>query len=238
VSTRHAPLLRGESEPVRAPLAVLVLPRDGTVPAATRALLVAHPDVDLVEPGREVAREGGHLVRHPDVVVLSLDARAADAGPRVVTAVAQWRPVPLLVVTESEDRACNRRLVRAGARGVVTLARQSDHLARALHRIHEHEIWLARSCMSALIDEMVADDHPAPVHLTTREPLEELTGREREVVALIAHGMHNKAIASALGISDHTVRHHLTAIFSKLHVADRLELAVYAFRHHAPGTVD
>ena len=238
MTTRHATLFRADSPPVEVPLAVLILPRDGAVPAATRALLVSNPGIHVLEPGHRADREGGQLRQHPDVVVLPLDARAAGAERHVATSVAQWRPVPLLVVTECEDRACNRRLVRAGARGVVTSTRQSDHLARALQCIHAHEIWLARSCMSALIDEMVADDHPAPAHLRTREPLDELTDREREVVALIAHGMHNKAIASELGISDHTVRHHLTAIFSKLRVADRLELAVYAFRHHAAGTAD
>jgi DNA-binding NarL/FixJ family response regulator len=58
-----------------------------------------------------------------------------------------------------------------------------------------------------------------------------LSGREREVVALVAEGLRNRQIANRLLISESTVRHHLTSIFSKLEVQDRLELTVYAFRH-------
>jgi DNA-binding NarL/FixJ family response regulator len=55
------------------------------------------------------------------------------------------------------------------------------------------------------------------------------------VVALIAEGLHNRAIAQQLGITENTVRHHLTAVYGKLGVADRLELAVHALRQRAAG---
>ena len=58
-----------------------------------------------------------------------------------------------------------------------------------------------------------------------------LTAREREVIALIGAGLRNKQIAAQLFISEVTVRHHLTSIFSKLAVADRLELAMYAYQY-------
>jgi DNA-binding NarL/FixJ family response regulator len=58
-----------------------------------------------------------------------------------------------------------------------------------------------------------------------------LTDREREVIALIAEGLKNKQIGQRLFISETTVTHHLSSIFSKLDVSDRLELIIYAFRH-------
>jgi DNA-binding NarL/FixJ family response regulator len=58
-----------------------------------------------------------------------------------------------------------------------------------------------------------------------------LTEREREVITLVGKGLRNKQIAEQLFISEATVRHHLTAIFAKLKVADRLELVIYAYRH-------
>ena len=58
-----------------------------------------------------------------------------------------------------------------------------------------------------------------------------LTTREREVISLIGEGIKNKQIAERLFISETTVRHHLTSIFSKLEVADRVELLIYAMRH-------
>jgi DNA-binding NarL/FixJ family response regulator len=226
----QAPSGLGPSSPPA--LAVLMVGTGEPVSSATRQLLSRDGGIRAIDHGRESAREASGIAKHPDVVLLEVDARSEDADTAVREAAAKWRPVPVLVVTASEDRARNRRLVRAGARGVVTSSRQVEQLANALRRVHDGEIWLARGCMSQLIDDMVAADHPMPDHLATPEGLDRLTEREREVVALIAQGMHNKAIAADLGITDHTVRHHLTAIFAKLGVADRLELAVYAFRHH------
>ncbi|HEX4885317.1 MAG TPA: response regulator transcription factor [Casimicrobiaceae bacterium] len=214
------------------PVAVLVVARQHPFPEAARALLASVDDIrimDHVEPVRRLhAAHPG-----PDVVLIDVDARSNAAEDVVADLASTWRPTPVIALTRCEDRACNRRLVRAGAHGVVTHARMADHLVAAIHRVRDGEIWLARTCMAQLLDDMVAAGHPAPAHLATPEGLEKLTEREREVVSLIAQGMHNKAIAAELGITDHTVRHHLTAIFAKLGVADRLELAVYAFRHRA-----
>jgi DNA-binding NarL/FixJ family response regulator len=231
----HDESTSGVPHPHTGALAVLVFSTGERASEETRQLLAHHGEVRCIEHGRESVREANGPAKHPDVVLLEVDARRDDAIDAVRDIVARCRPAPLLVVTESEDRACNRRLVRAGARGVVTHSRRAAQLANAIHRVHEGEIWLGRTCMSRLIDEMVAANHPVPEHLSTSAGLGRLTEREREVVALIAQGMHNKAIAAELGITDQTVRHHLTAIFAKLGVADRLELAVYAFRHHPAG---
>lgn len=223
----------GSAEPTT--LAVLVVCDGSPVPGTTRQLLAVDRGIRAIDYAHATTREANGLARHPDVVLLDVDARSEHATEAVREVASRWRPAPVLVVTDCEDRPLNRRLVRSGARGVVTRSRETEHLVNALHRVHDGEIWLARGCMSQLIDEMVEADHPMPAHLSTPEGLERLTEREREVVALIAQGMHNKAIAAELGITDHTVRHHLTAIFAKLGVADRLELAVYAFRHHGAG---
>lgn len=224
----------GDGSHPAAPLAVLFVNTGEQVAAATWQLLVGDGDIRAIHHGRESAREADGVASSPDVVLLDVDARHDGAAAAVREAVAKWRPAPVLVLTDCEDRPLNRRLVRSGARGVVTRSRQGEQLVSALHRVHDGEIWLGRSCMSQLIDEMAAASRP-PAHLATAEGLERLTERERDVVALIAQGMHNKAIAGELGITDHTVRHHLTAIFAKLGVADRLELAVYAFRHRNAG---
>jgi DNA-binding NarL/FixJ family response regulator len=63
------------------------------------------------------------------------------------------------------------------------------------------------------------------------ERIAALSQREREVVTLIGQGLKNKQIAENLSISEITVRHHLTSIFTKLDISDRLELIIYAYRH-------
>ena len=213
------------------PLVVLVIGMGQPVADATRQLLAADGTIRAIEQGRERANDTSGAALRPQVVLLGVDARRDDAVEAVREAAAKWRPAPVLALTASEDRSRNRQLVRAGARGVVTDSGQTAQLVSAIHRVHDGEIWLARTCMSQLIDELAASSEPLPAHLATAEGLDRLTEREREVVALIARGLHNKAIAGELGITDHTVRHHLTAIFGKLGVSDRLELAVYALRH-------
>ena len=69
-------------------------------------------------------------------------------------------------------------------------------------------------------------------HSQEDEKIARLTEREREVIALVGDGLRNRQICERLVISEATVRHHLTSIFSKLNVADRFELAIYAYRHH------
>jgi DNA-binding NarL/FixJ family response regulator len=108
-------------------------------------------------------------------------------------------------------------------------SREAEQLGTAIRKVSDGEIWLSRGCLSRLIDDMAASAGPG-THARAGGALGSLTDREREVVALIAEGMHNRAISQKLGITENTVRHHLTAIYGKLGVADRLELAVFALR--------
>jgi two-component system, NarL family, nitrate/nitrite response regulator NarL len=236
---QHSPSPHSDSElvdnssqhPDAVPLVVLVIGMGQPVVDSTRQLLGADGTIRAIEQGSERVNVASEAALRPQVVLLGVDASRDDAVDAVREAAAKWRPAPVLALTASEDRSRNRQLVRAGARGVVTESRQAGQLISAIHRVRDGEIWLARACMSQLIDELAASSEPLPAHLATAEGLDRLTERERDVVALIARGMHNKAIAGELGITDHTVRHHLTAIFAKLGVSDRLELAVYALRH-------
>jgi DNA-binding NarL/FixJ family response regulator len=79
---------------------------------------------------------------------------------------------------------------------------------------------------------LIADlQRPARRADADRTRIASLTARERDVVGLVGEGLANKAIAERLSISDNTVRHHLTSVFAKLGVTDRLSLLVYAFKH-------
>jgi len=166
----------------------------------------------------------------PDVVLLVLDPQEPGADATLRAAIDAWRPAPILVWSDCDDQQASLALVRKGARGVVRKHREADRLGTAIRKVSAGEIWLSRGGLSRLVDDMAttADGHSHPPQrggaFTT------LTEREREVVALIAEGLHNRAIATRLGITENTVRHHLTAIYGKLGVADRLELAVYALR--------
>lgn len=95
--------------------------------------------------------------------------------------------------------------------------------------MHAGEVWLDRATMGNLFNEMTRKKSNGRDPDETRK--ESLTEREHQVISLIAEGLKNKQIAQRLFISETTVTHHLSSIFSKLDVSDRLELVIYAFGH-------
>jgi DNA-binding NarL/FixJ family response regulator len=103
----------------------------------------------------------------------------------------------------------------------------STSLFKAIRKIHGGEVWFNRSLASRAIAEAFG---PAKVDPEAAK-IADLTAREREVITLIAEGRRNKQIGERLFLSERTVGHYLSSIFSKLEVGDRLELLIYACQH-------
>ncbi len=165
----------------------------------------------------------------PDIILLDLDLgdesgldilpelRAAAEGARVI------------VLTGIRDPAEHRQAVRLGATGMVLKEQAVDTLVKAIERVHAGETWLD----PALVAHVLADRSRARGQDADPKAarIAALTEREREVIALIGEGLKNRQIGERLSISETTVVHHLTSIFAKLGVANRLELVTYAYRH-------
>ena len=124
--------------------------------------------------------------------------------------------------------------MRAGALGVVTRDEPSETLVRAITSLHEHEAWFRRSAFATILRALrranpaiSVDPHAARVATLTR--------REREVADLVSKGLRNRDVAARLFISEVTVRHHLTRVFEKLGVTNRVELLGFE-RHVDAGT--
>ena len=177
---------------------------------ATRAL--------LDREGFEVGINGS-----ADIVLVDQD----DAPP-IRDIRAQYTQARVLVVTANTDHESSAQLVRDGAHGIVSKARTGDHLIAAIRKVHAGEMWVDRVVATTLMADL---QRPGRRSDADRARIASLTARERDVVNLVGEGLANKAIAERLSISDNTVRHHLTSIFSKLGVTDRLSLVVYAFKH-------
>ncbi len=223
-------------------------PGNPAVGASLRVLVLGADAAERLRLGRKIgamrglsccvfedSRRVGVSNPAPDVVLLVLDPNVPGADGALRAAIDDWRPAPILVWSDSDDPQTPLALVRKGARGVVRKHREADHLGTAIRKVSAGEIWLSRGGLSRLIDDMAttADMHTSPPHRSAG--FATLTERERDVVALIAEGLHNRAIAQRLGITENTVRHHLTAVYGKLGVADRLELAVHALRQRIGG---
>ena len=133
----------------------------------------------------------------------------------------------VLVLTGLRGPETQRRAMRAGAMGVVLKEHAAEVLIKAIKKVYRGEVWLDRFTVGSVLQEFSEGKMPDP----HKERIATLTDREREVIGLIGEGLKNKQIASRLFISETTVTHHLSSVFSKLEVSDRLELTIFAFRH-------
>ena len=165
----------------------------------------------------------------PDVILLELEVGGEDSlrfVPEIREAASNAR---VLILTGPRKQEGHQRAVQAGAVGVVFKNQEAEVLIKAVRKVHAGEVWLDRATMGNLFSEMTRKKSNGRDPDETRR--ESLTEREHQVISLIAEGLKNKQIAQRLFISETTVTHHLSSIFSKLDVSDRLELVIYAFGH-------
>jgi DNA-binding NarL/FixJ family response regulator len=163
----------------------------------------------------------------PDVIILDLllgDEDALNFLPELCHTSPKSR---VLVLTGVQNPDAHRRAIRRGAMGIVLKEHAADQLLKAIKKVYDGEVWIERSMMGSMIQEL---NKPALVDPEVAK-IESLTDREREVIALVGEGLKNKQVGERLFISETTVTHHLSSVFSKLDVSDRLELIIYAFRH-------
>lgn len=166
---------------------------------------------------------------HPDIILLDLDL-GGDSGMSLIADLIAASDARVIILTGLRDPKAHRQAVLLGAMGIVKKEKAARALISAIERVHAGEAWLDPSLMAGVLKDIGRASKPKKpgpeaVRIAT------LTKREREVVALAGEGIKNKEIAGRLFISETTVRHHLTSIFAKLGVADRVELMIYAFRH-------
>ena len=120
-----------------------------------------------------------------------------------------------------------------GARGVLHKSQGADTILRAIEKVHEGEIWLERGLLADVLGRLTGSTPEPRVEDVHARRIASLTPREREIVSLMVRssGAKQLAVAEELHMSEHTLRNHLTTIYSKLCVHGRLELHVFATEH-------
>jgi two-component system NarL family response regulator len=127
--------------------------------------------------------------------------------------------VKVLVLTASESMENSMAAMRLGARAVVQKRFAVQTLIEAIHAVADGLVWMPPALQAEMAGQWGAS------------PSRQLTGREAEIVRLVATGLRNAEIAQRLSITEATVKTHLNKVFDKLKLRDRVELAVYALRH-------
>ena len=168
-----------------------------------------------------------------DVVLLDLDL----AGENTADSLGSLRERctgRVLVLTGTDDLEEHRRAVTRGARGVVHKSEPAEVLLRAIEKVSEGQIWMNRSLLGEVFERLTDTGRKDTASIDPgSERIASLTPRERQIVAtMVSHaGAKQIAVAEKLVMSEHTLRNHLTTIYSKLQVRGRLELHVFASAH-------
>ncbi len=193
-----------------------------------------------LEPGFVVVGEAGDGPSaaqrtkdlRPDVLLLDL-AMPRMNGLEVLEALAGAAPeVKTVLLTASIEREETIRALKLGASGVVLKESATQLLFNCIRAIMRGEFWVGHESVSDLVQTLrqgdgAPEDEPRPAS--------RLTPRELQVIEAIVEGLGNKDIGARFGVSEQTVKNHLSSIFDKLGVSTRLELALYATHNQLPA---
>jgi DNA-binding NarL/FixJ family response regulator len=203
------------------PISVLVVDDHPVVRQGLRALLEVQDGIEVTgEAGDGAAALALAAALAPDVILLALKLPGPDGLAVLADLRARGNRARVLVLTSVTDHAAAAAAMRNGAAGVLYKDVDPDALIRAIRAVHDGHLLLAPEAAGALL-RSDRPDHRADA----------LTTREREVLAELAQGRSNREIARALGVSEKTVKAHVSSVLAKLGVQDRTQAALFAVRH-------
>ncbi|GII57811.1 DNA-binding response regulator [Planotetraspora thailandica] len=204
---------------------ILIADDEALVRGGLRMILGAQPDIDVVAEavdGEEAARLTARY--QPDVVLMDIHMPRLDglAATERILADRPDRRIVMLTTFDLDEYVY--RSLRAGACGFLLKTTPPKDLASALHAAARGDALLSPGITRRLIDHYTATAPPVSV-----PGLADLTGRETEVLCLMAGGLSNREIAQELFLGEATVKTHVNRIFAKLRVRDRVQAVVLAY---------
>jgi two-component system nitrate/nitrite response regulator NarL len=210
------------------PITVVIVDDHPLFREALRCLLETDPGVQVVGE----AADGKSAIRltrelRPDIVLLDL-VMPTGSGLDTLRELSAVSTARVLLLTAEAPRDEVMRALTLGARGVVMKHTASELLFKSIRTVMAGSHWIGRECVDDVIDRM---RERAMVGPALKRPTFGLSARELQVVSTIVSGATNDDTARELRISVKTVKHHLTSIFDKLGIANRLELALFAVQH-------
>jgi DNA-binding NarL/FixJ family response regulator len=178
----------------------------------------------------------------PDILLLDLNMPGLSGLAALQKLQAASSRTRVILLTASDNQHEFVQALKLGSCGIVQKQTATELLIDSVRRVHAGEIWLDSDTTAAVMRRFVANEEapPPPQMPSTAVPRERerspLSLREGEIVSFVAQGFKNKEIAEKVLISEQTVKNHLHNIFDKLHVSDRLELALHFIARPQVGT--
>lgn len=167
----------------------------------------------------------------PDLILLDLD-RGHEDGVADIPSLRQKTHARILVLSGLRDDSLHEQAMLAGASGVVRKEAPAQTILTAIEKVHEGELWLDRATTGRILGEF-SRKRGAHALDPEQQKIASLTAREQEVVAVAVSnaGADGRTLAQMLNISERTLRNHLTSIYEKLDVANRIEMFAFAHKH-------
>jgi DNA-binding NarL/FixJ family response regulator len=209
-------------------LRVLICDDQALVRAGFRKLLEARPDLEVIGEAEDGAQAMDLARRRsPDVVLMDIRMPGLDgieATRRIVAA--SDGAIRVLMLTTFGNDAYVFESLRAGASGFLLKDAAPEDLLAAIETVARGDALLAPAVTRTVVEAFV---HSSTTRPELASALGELTTREREVLALIAHGRSNAEIADALVITEATVKSHVGHILMKIGARDRVQAVIFAY---------
>lgn len=199
-----------------------------------RRQLESEPGVRVVGEAADV-RRATQLIRFvkPDILLIDLGLSQLFEPQGLNGSAGHLSSVRIVVMVTTVEKTHLVDAFRFGAHGIVLKTATSRVLLDSLRSVMAGEYWLESASVGVLVEvlrESLSQSNG------TKSPKDYgLTRREVEIMAKIAGGSSNKEVGEVFAISERTVKHHLTNIFSKIGVSSRLQLALFAVNHHLMG---
>ncbi len=167
------------------------------------------------------AEDAERLVRASAPDILMLDISMPGGGLNALASILAAMPEQKVVMlTVSETNADIAQALKAGARGYVQKGVGSKSLAEILRDVANGQSYVSPTLSARLLSDLLQPTGRKP------DPLSQLTGREAEVLRLVAEGLSNKQVAARLSLQEKTVKHHMSRVLAKLNVRNRVEAAL------------
>ncbi len=210
---------------------VLLADDQTLIRAGFAALVASASDMEVVgeaADGEDAVRQARDL--RPDVVLMDIRMPGIDglSASQQITSDPELGGVRVVVLTTFEQDDLVLAALRAGASGFLGKSVEPVELLDAIRVVAAGDALLSPKATSALIARLLAQ--PQDVPQVTSSGLDVLTEREREIVALVAHGLSNDDIAGRLFLSPLTAKTHVNRAMSKLGARDRAQLVVLAYQ--------
>ena len=207
------------------PITLLIVDDHEVVRKGVRGYLDTLPEIEVVgeaQSGEEAIELAQKYI--PDVILMDLVLPGID-GVESTRLIKNISPrTQIVVLTSYHDDALIFPALKAGAISYILKDMKMDKLAEAVRKAHRGEVILHPKVAARVLQNLRRDSQ------NDEEVYTELTEREMDVLKLIANGYSNNQIAEELVISENTVKGHVSNILSKLHLADRTQAAVYAWK--------